>query len=277
MSLCRYPASLMVLSMASACVQLPEEPTTADLAHDAGDWLSLLLDAGTQRPDTGEPYQAPDCWPPEPASSVDLHLVNPDGGQLMDAGGDMGLQTQAALDGAASMRLAPIEPGDLVFTEIMANPAVLPDRDGEWFELSLVSGDLEPRNLQGCVLGDGAGEAHVIQDPLWLEPGDHAVFARGSMPGFTPDLVFSFSLRNSDDRLALSCQGTEIDAVSYGGDFPLASGASMALDPRHTSALENDSAEFWCLAEISFGGDMGSPGAANPTCPGLDSDAGITE
>jgi hypothetical protein len=70
------------------------------------------------------------------------------------------------------------------------------------------------------------------------------------------------------------CSGVVIDRVSYGAGFPLAAGASMALDPAALDATSNDHGSAWCLGRDGASGDLGTPGAANPACADDDADAG---
>jgi hypothetical protein len=154
--------------------------------------------------------------------------------------------------------------GDLVISEIMANPAAVPDEQGEWFELyNPSSTDFD---LRGCELLDGSATVRSIESALPLRAGDRVAIARSEYAGFRPDLVLSFSLGNSADSIAVRCGNTEIDRVAYDSSFPLDSGASMALDPTAQSANANDAASAWCLSRTPLGTDYGTPGSANPVC-----------
>jgi len=52
-----------------------------------------------------------------------------------------------------------------------------------------------------------------------------------------------------------------------GVSFPDPEGASMALDPAHLDAGDNDDGSSWCEASSAYGeGDLGTPGAANDAC-----------
>jgi hypothetical protein len=174
---------------------------------------------------------------------------------------------------AAARTAAPSQAGQLVLTEIMADPQALTDAEGEWFELLNTTGTTF--DLQGCEIDDGAMTTHPIEGSLVSAPGKYLTIARSAQPGFTPDRVESISLTNSADRLALSCGGIEIDRVDYDGaqGFPIVAGASASLDPKHLDARANDSASAWCAAKSSYGSDLGTPGRANPSCTG-DEDAG---
>jgi hypothetical protein len=161
--------------------------------------------------------------------------------------------------------------GEIVITEIMSNPAAVRDEAGEWFELH--NPGALALELGGCAIDDGAATVHALAAPLPIAAGAYLVIARSAEAGFVPGATLSFSLGNSADTLALVCDGRDVDRVTYGAGFPLASGASMSLDPG-ADATQNDEPSAWCLAQASFGQDRGTPGAANPPCGDAGADAG---
>jgi hypothetical protein len=167
----------------------------------------------------------------------------------------------------------PSAAGQIVITEIMANPSAVSDTDGEWIELHNPSA-IEALDLTGCAVDDGGKTPHAINMPLYLEPGAYVTIARSVNAGFAADLLLGISLSNDADTVALLCQGVAIDRVAYGPGFPLAPGASMSLDPGSIDAARNDTAAAWCLARVSYGSDLGTPGAPNPDCSDRDLDAG---
>jgi hypothetical protein len=158
--------------------------------------------------------------------------------------------------------------GEVVITEIMSNPAAVRDDAGEWFELH--NPGSRALELGGCTIDDGAATMHPLPAPLAIAPGAFMVISRGPEAGVSAAASLSFSLGNSADVLALVCDGHDVDRVAYDASFPLASGASMSLDPS-AGASENDAAIAWCVAQSSYGEDRGTPGSANPPCD----DAGV--
>ncbi|MBI2890395.1 MAG: hypothetical protein HYY13_06370 [Nitrospirae bacterium] len=163
----------------------------------------------------------------------------------------------------------PPQPGDLVITEIMANPNVVTDTSGEWFEAYVT----RTIHLNGIELSteDGTVETTLASaDCLEAPAGSRLVFARStdsSVNGGLPkvDHLFNFSLVNANASLILGHGGAMLDRVTYSS--PTA-GASWALDPAHTDPTSNDAADSWCLSTTGYGqGDLGSPGAPNPACP----------
>jgi hypothetical protein len=105
---------------------------------------------------------------------------------------------------------------------------------------------------------------------LPIEPGGFVVIARSAQMEFVPDWTMTFSLANAADVLALLCDGTVIDRVEYGAGFPLAPGASTALDAGALDAAANDAPGVWCAALLAYSADRGTPGSPNPACEDLD-------
>ncbi|RMG98095.1 MAG: hypothetical protein D6705_06685 [Deltaproteobacteria bacterium] len=164
-------------------------------------------------------------------------------------------------------------PGDLVVTEIFANPSGA-DEGGEWFEIanvSSVSVDMTGMRLVASRLDGSAQKRHFVAD-LVLEPG--AYVALGDVPneGLPEHLGYGYdrdlgSLTNTGGTLSIECGGTVIDTVTYENapeDASLALDGSMPPD-----ALRNDDPAQWCEADVEYApGKRGTPGAANPACFG---------
>ncbi|MBL8784644.1 MAG: lamin tail domain-containing protein [Deltaproteobacteria bacterium] len=154
----------------------------------------------------------------------------------------------------------PLE-GDLVITEVMADPTTGP----EWFEVvNLASVPLE---LSGVELLDDDIDFHVISagTSFVVAPGE--IFVLGSAAASYVDLVFAgFSLDPAGDAIVLR-DGTEIiDRVHW--TETLTSGVAWSLSASKTTAAANDTAASWCSATGSFEAGLGTPGVANPVCTG---------
>ena len=174
-------------------------------------------------------------------------------------------------------------PGDLVITEIMANPpgpalagaTAPPWAAGEWLELHNASG--RSIDLQGVVLTAGEGDErrmHMLHD-LVIAPGAYLVAAAngpaapgagasaGTMEvhGYGADLG---DLPDEGGRLAVRCDVVEVDAVVYAATTPgVALGLSGAEAPAGNDGDDDDEeAAPWCATAA------GTPGARNPACPG---------
>ncbi len=165
-----------------------------------------------------------------------------------------------------------IQPGDVVFTEVMQNPGVVADADGEWFELRNTTG--AALDLVGCGITDLGSDSMTVVASVPIPAGGYAVFADTADPGtnggVTVDYEWgSFTLGNSDDELILRCPagGTEIDRVEWDGGpgWPDPEGASMTLDEAFLA--QNNDGAHWCEASSSYGqGDLGTPGSSNDGC-----------
>ena len=184
-------------------------------------------------------------------------------------------QGECILQGSAT---PPPPPGSMVITEIMHNPAAVPDDQGEWFEVESVAG--AAFDLTGCRLESTNDDGYTI-DPgaEWLiQPGQRVIFgALGDVSlngGLSVDHVYGAGVRlaNSSDTLTVRCAGLVVDEVSWddGATFPDDPGAAMQLHAVPSSSA-NDTGTNWCSATTSYGdGDLGTPGAANGSCEAPD-------
>ncbi len=171
--------------------------------------------------------------------------------------------------------------GDLVITEIMVDPDAVADTLGEYFEIYNTSADLI--HLDGFLIQDGVNETHEVASggTAYIYPGDYFVFGNNGNAGtngsVSVDYQYAdFNLAQGFDGVILSFGGVTVDEVQYdwGLTFPLATGASMILDPTLISDLSNDQGANWCgsTSLIVSGGDFGTPGGHNDPCECWDSD-----
>lgn len=209
---------------------------------------------------------APERWCDAP--------VAPDGGMRASPGAanapcpsaDAGLAPDTCLSSRTgqSRSLVPPRPGDLRFTEVMADPRAVPDAQGEWVELRAAR-DVD---LNGLVLStEGTGQALLTAPSRCLEmrAGTHAVLAHGDTPALNGGLpavlaTFPFALGNGGGghALRLTWKGERIaEAVWTGAPLPGVSWQLGASDGGVCPAPEG----------ARYGaGDRGSPGAENPPC-----------
>ncbi|NDV62891.1 hypothetical protein G0Q06_10550 [Puniceicoccales bacterium CK1056] len=173
---------------------------------------------------------------------------------------------------STGLGVANLSPGDLVITEIMQNPAVVSDSQGEWFEVYNATGVVV--DLSGLEIVDDLAAGFTVTGSLSVAPGDYVVFGNNGDPvtngGAPVDYAYvNFPLGNASDTIILSYNLVEFDRVDYDGGiaFPDPSGASMSLNPTMLDALQNNAGSAWCAATSPFGaGDLGTPGSANDTC-----------
>jgi len=190
------------------------------------------------------------------------------GGQ---GGGESSEPPATGMDASPPALPGPKHAGDIVITEIMFDPAGRRDDDGEWVELWNAL-DAQPLSLEGCVLDDGGTTPRPLS-AFVIDPLAYATIGRGEGAGFLPDLVAPITLTNTADTVALLCDGVEIDRVRYDKSFPLRSGASLSLDSALQTAIDNDAPSAWCRGVDDYGGDLGTPGASNPSCTASDAGA----
>ncbi|TAK27819.1 MAG: hypothetical protein EPO40_15905 [Myxococcaceae bacterium] len=169
--------------------------------------------------------------------------------------------------------------GALVITEIMNDPDVVGDMQGEWFEV--YNRSATPVDLRGMrVRGSGTEMFEVTASGPLLVPGrGYAVLGKNgdSVTNGGVTVLFAYGsamdLSNStsspDSLTLLASDGsTVIDSVSYANTvasgWPVIAGRSKSLRPAILDALMNDTSSAWCPGGPAFGrGDFGTPGAAN--------------
>lgn len=200
-------------------------------------------------------------------------------------------------DGSDSIvPLADFQPGDLVITEIMADPNGVAGSDGEWFEIhnaSVHDVDLNGLLLKNNAFDLGNQQVVAVDEIVYLEAGGYALFVTKSDPLVNGDLPFtytrpstsdpsptapndyhfefvSFTLFNRPNTLSIHrADDTLLDEVVYDNGFPVNNGSSIQLDPGTLDATANDSAGNWCIGRDVIGttiGNFGTPGTANVPC-----------
>jgi hypothetical protein len=175
-----------------------------------------------------------------------------------EPGGDGEVRIAIEVDGASTPRV--------IFSELMKNPEVLPDADGEWIEL--YNAGSTALDLGGCTLGRDDQEL-ALEGSLVLEPGRYLTLSNGQTPGFTPDVLYSgLTLPNSGAfGLRLACAGTVLDEVNVDPAMPAQrAGRSLSLSASALDDAANDDPARWCDGSTSYDGDYGTPGTGNPDC-----------
>jgi cysteine-rich repeat protein len=168
------------------------------------------------------------------------------------------------------------QPGGLVITEIMVDPAGTDD-NMEWFEV--YNPGPAPVQMTGLVIKDNVGQEFVGQQGLVLESGKYFLFGSGPAPGgLKPDYVYSYGtskiqLANAGDEVTILANGQVVDQVVYTGGKngwkTAKSGASYQLHSGKLDSKLNDVGGNWCNSTTPFGsgGEYGTPGKANLACP----------
>lgn len=178
--------------------------------------------------------------------------------------------------GAQAVRNAVLpQAGELVITELHQNPAAVADTDGEFFEV-FAKANVDLNGLQ--IANEGTGNTTIkATDCISAAQGSYLVFAHktdaaanGGLQNVTA--TFNFSLLNSGTvtaprALILRSGGVEIDKVTWTSSVD---GASTQLSSDKVDAALNDDAASFCATPegtVYGGGDRGTPGLVNGTCP----------
>lgn len=174
----------------------------------------------------------------------------------------------ARFDVLPSFNLAP---GDLVITEIMADPTG-DEGQREWFEV--YNPTASPIELNGLRFVSGTERYEVLDSrSVVVGAGDYVVFGRTSTAadngGVAVDVVYAgLTFSNAADQLRIEADATVVDAVAYDvSTYPLVEGRSLNLAAGSLTASANDLPGAWCEARTALaGGDFGTPGAVNDAC-----------
>jgi DNA/RNA endonuclease G (NUC1) len=183
----------------------------------------------------------------------------------------------AAISGSTGI----VSPVNLVISEIMADPAVISDSLGEWFELH--NPGTTPVNLNGFVLASANDAAFTITSNITLPPGGYGVLSRNSDNATNGGLNaigsyrVNFTLANgTTDWLAIrDANGATIDSVFWG--VGQTSGRARAKRGMFIDCQPMSDTRAWGLATTNYQtNNQGTPNAVNDVtgytapnvCPG---------
>jgi len=154
--------------------------------------------------------------------------------------------------------------GEILITELMANPAVATDSTGEWFELYNASSTTY--DIQGLLFYDEDSDDEVITPSWLLKPGAYVVRGVDAATVIEVDIQYgSTTLANSGDEIYLAVyhSGLIIDQVIY-ESADVSEGISFSLDPScYTGGIGCDT---WCESSSSYSIETGTPGWENDGC-----------
>ncbi len=190
---------------------------------------------------------------------------------------------EQALDGSCQQICVPpktppkpqtVLPGELVISELMIAPLGVSEVEGEWFEIANVSD--HAITLDGLTLTDNKSDTHIINpcSPVVVPAGGRAALGRQSDASKNGGVAMAYayktemSLNNFGDSVIVKAGTVEIDKVTWVSTW-VTKGKALSLDVTDTTADANDVQSHWCWAiDKMADGDVGSPGKANPVCPG---------
>ncbi len=170
-----------------------------------------------------------------------------------------------ALPASGLLGAAQLNPGDLVVSELLVNPAAVSDTAGEWFEL--YNPTARTLDINGLVLRDNGSNSHTIAAPsaLLIAPGNYLVLGRNGDSavngGYLPHYVYQdFTLANSSDSIVLEWNEQTIFELSYtSADGFGDSGVSMQLTSLEGMITASSYAPTDPLT-LFGAGDRGDPG-----------------
>lgn len=177
-------------------------------------------------------------------------------------------------DGGMCTKLTPVKPGDLVISEVMADPG---SGKGEWFEL-FVTAQAQGRHLNGLALYvDNAAKGTVASDGACLvAQGNQRLLVGKSKDLFaTPypvkaDLLVSgLALKNGTFEIRVEANGLIVDKATYTSKDP---GVSYQLSGLFADTTANDNAQNWCFTPVGVETEVevasfATPAKANVECP----------
>ncbi|MEZ4449635.1 MAG: lamin tail domain-containing protein [Nannocystaceae bacterium] len=235
----------------------------ADVILDEVDYATSTPGAATSR----DPNLVDWCPATAPYGLGDLGTP---GAANPACGGGMGDQ---CLDQGVPRAIVKPAIGDLLITEVMADPKAVADAAGEWFELRALK-SIDLNGLRVAKLADGLMSAAPLasESCLHVDAGAHLLFAHSADPAVngglpTVDYTFTFGLTNTNGGVAVGVEDLVLDATTYVATQP--AGKARALDPGITDPAQNDDGDgpSWCTAIDPYGlGDLGTPRAANKSC-----------
>jgi hypothetical protein len=214
------------------------------------------------------------CDATQPYGAGDLGTPGADNAHCVARPGPGTCEDDDSGAGGMIRRIVPPAAGQLVVSEVLANPANVAgatDATREWFEVANTGAAAFDLNELGVGRIGAVGKPVASARCLSVAPGGFAVFARSADPqldGMLPAVsaAFSFGLVDTDGDIQISQGATVLDAVRWAKATP---GVAIQLDPRHLSAADNDDPGQFCPATTAYGDqtNLGTPGAANPPCP----------
>jgi beta-lactamase superfamily II metal-dependent hydrolase len=162
-----------------------------------------------------------------------------------------------------------LQPGDVVVSEYMNNPAAVADAVGEWFELR----NTTPASIDlvGCTVRDLGIDQFVVPSLVVPAYGFVTLAVNGNPAqngGFTPSYVWPAStmfLANSADELEIrSPQGVVLDFIAWGSGTGMPSLSGASIEREDATAPSWPTNFSLALPAATFGaGDRGTPGALN--------------
>jgi len=165
----------------------------------------------------------------------------------------------------APKTVAELVAGNLLLTEVMADPDKISDTYGEWIEI--YNNATFPININGLIVKVGT-KSYSVTVNHEMQAGEYVFLCKDAQGGAGALVYYgsALSLVNTSGSVQLlSSDGvTEIASMTY---TTTTTGASLSLDPtKMTYTLAKDPSS-WCTATQAYStGDKGTPGLVNSAC-----------
>jgi len=168
--------------------------------------------------------------------------------------------------------------GDIIFTEVMPDPSLVPDSDGEYFELhNWTNDDVDLSSYLFFNSSSGGGTFDFFPESSSIRSGDYNVYVRNANPAengeINVDGTFTNSfLANSGDSLELWRGSIKIDGIRYGsgpiGDAPENILWSQTVPTAQSIFMDGDLSmgrtDVFGFSETQYNAiDRGTPGEPN--------------
>jgi len=158
-------------------------------------------------------------------------------------------------------------PTGIVINEIMNNPSLYNETNGEWFEIINIG--LNTVDLFGFIISDNDLDEHIISEHIIINPNELLVFGSSQNYDLNGNIEVDYEYSNFylsnlfDEIIIKHPSGVVLDEVfyDYNQSFPNSESFSMML---LNPILDNSIGENWISSAIPIGnGDFGSPGQSN--------------
>ena len=158
-------------------------------------------------------------------------------------------------------------PTGIVINEIMNNPSLDNETNGEWFEIINIG--LNTVDLFGFIISDNDLDEHIISEHIIINPNELLVFGSSQNYDLNGNIEVDYEYSNFylsnlfDEIIIKHPSGVVLDEVfyDYNQSFPNSESFSMML---LNPILDNNFGENWVSSAIPIGnGDFGSPGQSN--------------
>ena len=155
--------------------------------------------------------------------------------------------------------------GKIVINEVMADPSIVLDTDGEWLELH--NRGTSAVNIQGWTLAGNNDTNHVIATSVSIPARGYVVLAKNgngaTNGGVTVGYAYgAMNLANTSDWVSLrDGMGATVDSVAWGTAMP--AGSTRGVTDPDADNLDAKGANWHTAAPAYGGGDHGTPGAQN--------------